>query len=117
VPEHVLHTGAHIDSLRAIAGGTAHVACIDALSFRFIIESNPAIGGRVHVIGHGPRIPSLPLVMANALATRRDEVRAAFAAAVADPSLAATCATLRIRGFVPFELEDYAPVWALLPAG
>jgi ABC-type phosphate/phosphonate transport system substrate-binding protein len=103
--------------MRAIASGDAHLAAIDALSLQFIVESDPALGGRVHIIGHGPRVPSLPLVMAKGLASRRDEVRAAFAAVVADPDMAATCATLRIRGFVPFGLEDYAPLTELLRAG
>lgn len=115
VPVNVLHTGAHIESMRAIASGEAQVACIDGLSFQFIVESNAFLGGRVNVIGHGPRIPSLPLVMSKRLASRRDEVRAAFAAAVADPVLAPTLARLRIRGFVPFELADYEPLRELLP--
>jgi ABC-type phosphate/phosphonate transport system substrate-binding protein len=117
MPANVLTTGGHALSMRAVADGNAQVASIDALSFQFITDSDPAVGARVHVIGHGPRVPSLPLVMAKGLASRRDEVRAAFADAVADPSMVVTCATLRIRGFVPFELEDYAPLAELLPAG
>ncbi len=115
VPANVLTTGGHALSMRAVAAGEAHLASIDAMSFAFLTETEPTVGGRVHVIGHGPSVPSLPLVMAAALADRRDEVRAAVAAAVADPALAEACARLRIRGFVPFGFEDYASLPELLP--
>jgi ABC-type phosphate/phosphonate transport system substrate-binding protein len=115
-PTNVLATGAHLGSMRAVASGDAHVASIDAVTFELVCEVEPSIAGRVHVIGHGPSVPSLPLVMAKGLAGRRDEVRAAFAAVVADPSMSATCAALRIRGFVPFGFADYGPLMGLLPA-
>ena len=114
-PAKVLTTGGHVLSMQAIAEGRAQVASIDAVSFQCVIDSDPMLAARMHVIGHGPLVPSLPLVMSTALAARRDEVRSAFAAAVADPAMAATCATLRIRGFVPFGLEDYEGLQALLP--
>ena len=117
VPPNVLVSGGHALSVKAVAEGRANVASIDAMSFQFITESEPAVGGRVNVIGHGPLVPSLPLVMSKQLASRRNEVRAALAQVVADPAMASTCATLRIRGFVPFEFEDYAPLVGLLPAG
>ncbi len=115
VPENVLHTGGHVLSMRAVATGEAQVASIDALSFEFLAETERMTVGRLHVIGHGPLVGTLPLVMAKASAHRRDEVRAAFAAAVADPALASTCARLRIKGFVPFGLEDYASLASLVP--
>jgi len=114
-PEEVVVTGAHVESMRAVAEGRAEFASIDAMSFEFIAESQPAVAGRVHVVGHGPSVPSLPLVMAPAHAHRLHEVRTAFAAAVADPALAAVCEVLRIRGFVPFDRSDYLPLLELRP--
>ena len=115
VPERVIETGAHLRSVMAVAAGEVDVAIIDAVSLQFIIEQEPFAAGRVHIIGHGPRIPCLPLVMAKGLAHRRDEVRAALAAAVADPALAGACRRLRISGFVPHDAATYEPVHSLMP--
>jgi ABC-type phosphate/phosphonate transport system substrate-binding protein len=115
VPERVLETGAHLESMRAVAAGRADIAILDALSFQFIAEQEPFVAGRVHVIGHGPVIPCLPLVMAKTLAARRDEMRAALAAAMADPATAAARARLRISGFVPLDAAAYEPVRSLMP--
>jgi ABC-type phosphate/phosphonate transport system substrate-binding protein len=114
-PPNVLHTGGHVLSMRAVAAGEAQVASIDALSFEFLAETERATVGRLHVIGHGPLVGTLPLVMSKALAHRRDEVRAAFAAAVTDPSSADACARLRINAFVPVGLDHYASLGSLVP--
>ena len=115
VPQRVTDTGAHLESMRAIAAGRADVAMIDAVSFQFVIDQEPLVAGRVHIIGHGPTIPCLPLVMAKELVSRRDEVRAAISAAMADPSLAWARRRLRISGFVPLNASAYEPVRALMP--
>lgn len=110
LPAHLLETGAHVESVRAVAEGRAQLASIDAMSFEFIADTMPMLAGRVHIVGHGPSVPSLPLVMAPAHAHRLTELRAAFADAVADPALASVCARLRIGGFVPFDRSDYLPL-------
>jgi ABC-type phosphate/phosphonate transport system substrate-binding protein len=115
VPPNVLYTGSHVLSMRAVAAGEAQVASIDALSFEFLAETEPATVGRLHIIGHGPLVGTLPLVMSTAVAHRRDEVRAAFTDAVADPALADACARLRINAFVPVGLEHYESLRALVP--
>lgn len=115
LPSTVLETGAHVQSMRLVAEGGAEVASIDAASFEFVAATMPTVAGRVHVIGHGPMVPSLPLVMAPANAPRLDEVRAAVSGAVAEPAMAADCARLRISGFVPFDRSDYLPLLALEP--
>jgi ABC-type phosphate/phosphonate transport system substrate-binding protein len=115
VPPNVRTTGGHVLSMRAVAAGEAHLASIDALSYEFFVESEPAVAARLHVVGHGPSVGTLPLVMANELADRRDDVRAALAAAVADPDAAEACARLRINGFVPCGPEAYADLPGLLP--
>jgi ABC-type phosphate/phosphonate transport system substrate-binding protein len=114
-PPNVRTTGGHVLSMRAVAAGEAHLASIDALSYEFFVESEPAVAARLHVVGHGPSVGTLPLVMANELGDRRDDVRAALAAAVADPDAAAACARLRINGFVPCGPEAYADLPGLLP--
>jgi ABC-type phosphate/phosphonate transport system substrate-binding protein len=114
-PVDAVCTGSHAESVRAVAEGRAQVASIDALTFEFIAHSMPAVAGRVHIVGHGPIVPTLPLVMSAELAERRDEVRTAFVGALARPDITEACARLRIRGFVPFERSDYEPLAALAP--
>lgn len=114
-PPHVLETGAHRDSLRAVAEGTAHLASIDAVSYEHIVDVAPAQASCVHVVGHGPVVPSLPLICSLERADTVPGLRAALAAVVADPDQSATMRALRIRGFVPFGLADYEPLLALAP--
>ncbi len=114
-PATLLETGGHVLSMRAVASGEAHVASIDAMSFEFLAQVEPTTVGRLHIIGHGPSVGTLPLVMAKKLASRRAEVRAAFAAAMLDPALSATLARLRINGFVQCELSDYESLRSLVP--
>lgn len=115
VPEHTLETGGHVFSMRAVADGRAQVASIDALSFEFLAETEPATVGRLHIVGHGPTVPSLPLVMAKQLAGHRPAVRAALAAAVQEPGLRRVCERLRISGFVPLEWSDFDSLHSLVP--
>jgi ABC-type phosphate/phosphonate transport system substrate-binding protein len=114
-PERVLVTGSHGESLRAVAEGRAQLASIDALSFEFLLESNRPMASLVHIVGHGPSVPSLPLVVGPVWAHRRDELRAAIDGAVGEPGLADVCARLRIRGFVRLDRIDYETLLALEP--
>lgn len=114
-PPNVLETGAHVESLRAVAEGRAQLASIDAVSFEHLCAVDPGVAGRVHVVGHGPMVPTLPLITAPAFAERVGALRAALAGAVADPALADQLRVLRIRGFVPCGAEAYAGLAALLP--
>jgi len=114
-PANVLETGGHVLSMRAVASGEAQVASIDAMSFEFLAQVEPTTVGRLHIIGHGPSVGTLPLVMSKALAGRRAEVRQAFAEAMLDPALSAVLARLRINGFVPRELSDYESLRSLVP--
>ena len=95
-------TGSHAASVELLRHGGADLAAIDSVSWSFLDTTG------LTVIGHGPRIPCLPLVTA---LTSSDEVvaelRQGFAAAVVNPSMVSTCASLRIRGFLERELADY----------
>jgi ABC-type phosphate/phosphonate transport system substrate-binding protein len=114
-PRDVLVTGSHGESLRAVAEGRAQLASIDALSFEFLLEADRSPASVVHIVGHGPLVPSLPLVTGSAWAHRRDELRAAISGAIADPATSRARARLRIRGFVPFDRSDYEPLLELAP--
>lgn len=111
-PERVMVTGAHVESLRAVVSGAAHVASIDAVTFEHAVAAEPNLGA-VHVVGHGPLVPSLPLVTA-AGRVPVTHLRSAIGEALADPSLGPTLAALRVRGFVPLDLSDYRGLSALM---
>ncbi|MBI4934528.1 MAG: PhnD/SsuA/transferrin family substrate-binding protein [Actinobacteria bacterium] len=113
-PDRVVTTGGHVASMRAVAAGEAQVASIDALSFEFLAESEPATVGHLNIIDHGPLVPSLPLAAHRSVA-HVDDFRAAIEATLADPRAAEACARLRIRGFVPFDDADYQTVRSLVP--
>jgi ABC-type phosphate/phosphonate transport system substrate-binding protein len=98
-------TRAHAVSIEAVRDGRCQLAAIDAVTLAHL-------GSRgLSIVGHGPRIPCLPLVSSRS--TTDDvvgELRGALAASVADPAMAQTCATLKIRDFLEWELADYEGV-------
>lgn len=95
-------TGSHAASVDAVAAGRAGLASIDAVTWAHLDVPG------LRVVGHGPRVPCLPLVTAG---TSSDamlaELRDALHAAVGEADMAATCAALRIRGFLDRDLSDY----------
>ncbi|MBK5332102.1 MAG: PhnD/SsuA/transferrin family substrate-binding protein [Ilumatobacteraceae bacterium] len=98
-------TGAHAISIEAVRDGRCQLACIDAVSLAHL-------GGRgLSIVGHGPRIPCLPLVASRSVTDAVvSELRGALAASVSDSAMTATCATLKIRGFLERDLADYEGV-------
>lgn len=114
VPPLVVETGAHLESVRSVAQGRADVASIDAVSWAHFCRLEPALVAGLHVLGAGPRVPCLPLVVPEQHAGLVPALRAACAAAVADPAAAGACSALLIRGFVPLDFADYAPLRTLL---
>jgi ABC-type phosphate/phosphonate transport system substrate-binding protein len=97
-------TGAHALSVEALREGRAHLAAIDAVTWAHLGGTDTGLT----VIGHGPRIPCLPLVTSGSTTdVTVDQLRAALAATVQDPELASACVTLKIREFLVRDLADY----------
>ena len=113
-PPRTLETGAHFASIGALIAGDADIAAIDGVSWTLISEHEPDLVAGLHVVGHGPTIPCLPLVAGLRHSVDVPALRTAIRAALAEPSLAATLRTLHIRGFVPCEMADYLPIRALM---
>jgi len=113
-PPAVVETGSHLESVRAVADGRAAVASIDAVTWALISSLEPLLVSALSVVGSGPLVPSLPIVVPLRHVEDVNALRAAFVAAVAEPSAADACAQLHIRGFVPLELADYLPLLSLL---
>ena len=105
-------TGAHVRSVEALREGRCHLAAIDAVSWSLLDQ------GDLRVVGQCPRIPCPPLVTSGSSSPAViHELRDALAGAVGDPSMAATCSTLKIRGFLSRDMEDYEGVLQLLEVG
>ena len=95
-------TGSHAASVDAVRERRADLASIDAVSLAHLGATG------LTIVGHGPRVPSLPLVTSRSSSDAVvDELRAALAATVRDPAMAEVCTTLRVRQFLVRDLADY----------
>ncbi len=107
-PGDVTWTGSHIDSVAEVQSYGADVASIDGLTWAYLRRDAPRSVAGLVVVGHGPTVPTLPLITAQrAGAGLVAEWRAALARAVRDRALADALATLMIEDFVPLDLADY----------
>jgi ABC-type phosphate/phosphonate transport system substrate-binding protein len=75
-----LHSGAHLESARAVVDGRADIAAIDAVTWRLLVAHAPRIAEGLRVIDHTEPTPGLPLITAR----HRDPapIRHAVAAAI-----------------------------------
>jgi ABC-type phosphate/phosphonate transport system substrate-binding protein len=113
-PGEVTFSGAHIESLGALARGEADLACIDSWSLALIEREQPELTAGLHRLGLGPWIPS-PAVTARTSIPADDANRlgAALAEVLAQPDSATIREALLIEGFAPLTIDDYLPVLAL----
>jgi hypothetical protein len=113
-PGSVTFTAAHFESLQALRRGEADLACLDSLSLAHFRTVDPDLLDGLHVVGYGPSVPS-PAITARVGTPpeRVDELRAAFATAVADPTLAGVTRRLFVDGFVALGLDEYLPTLTL----
>lgn len=102
-----LHTGSHRDSARAVAGGRADLACIDAVTWRLVERHDPDVAERLRIVDSTAPTPGLPLI------TARGRDAAPMRAALAE-ACAGLPDSLRVRlglaGFVPLDPADYLAV-------
>lgn len=100
-------TGAHVESARAVAGGRADIAAIDAVTWRLIARHVPELAARLRVIGHTDPTPGLPLITAKG----RDTAPIACAVAAAIAALSpADRAALGLVGLVTIPASAYLEV-------
>lgn len=110
----VIETGAHSQSLRAVAEGMADAAAIDCVTFAHLRRWRATWADAVRVLAETPTTPGLPLITASTtddatVAALRD----ALAAVAGDPALADARATLFLTGFVCLPDKAYARVTEL----
>ncbi len=116
-PGSVMFTSAHLDSLRALAKGEADLACIDSWSLAFIAAEEPELVTDLHRVGLGPLVPTPAITARKSLSGELvDELRVAFADALADDATAAARRALHIAGPAGTTLDDYLTILALGPS-
>ena len=109
-----IETGAHVQSVDAVRRGLADIASIDAVTLALIRDLEPERLDGLSVVGNGPRVPCLPLVVPAATPSRVvRQWREAFAGACEDPETRTARQHLRIRGFVPLDNADYSDLLTL----
>ena len=107
-PNEVTWTGSHLASVQAVRNRDADVASIDALTWAYLQQLAPRELTGLVVVGRGPEVPCLPLIVPAATSPAIFAAwRTACASAVADPQLAGARDTLLITGFQPLDIEDY----------
>lgn len=116
-PGSVTLTSAHYDSVRALAKGEADLGSIDSWSVSFIEAEAPDLLAGLRRVGVGPAVPTPAIAARGSLELGLvDELRDAFAEAIADPATATARDALHIDGFVRLTLDDYLAVLPLGPA-
>lgn len=102
-----VESGSHVASLQLLREGVAELASIDAVTFEHVRRHWPVLLSGLEVVGEGPLVPSLPLVVPADDHALVAPVRRAVGRVVEADALAPTLADLRITGFVPLDFEDY----------
>ncbi len=99
-------TGAHRNSVKAVAGGDAHIAAIDAVAFELAKTHEADAVANVVVLGHSKPKPGLPLITSFEFIDQSDILFSSLASAIeALPAEHKTA--LHINGIVLAEDADY----------
>jgi len=101
-------TGAHADSMAAVAAGEADIAAIDCVTHALLQRHRPAATAGLRVIGMTAPASGLPFVTRRSAADATVEaLRAALRGALTDPALAEARAALLIEGIEILDEADY----------
>ncbi len=101
----IVVTGAHRDSVRAVAEDRADIAAIDAVTWRLVQAFKPQVAQSLRVLGHTAPTPGLPLITTG----DPEPLREAVAQAIADLD-SADRAALGIVGLAAVPKADYLAV-------
>jgi ABC-type phosphate/phosphonate transport system substrate-binding protein len=110
-----LITGAHAQSVRAVARGGADVAAIDCVTWAHLTHLRPAETAPLRVLAWTAPSPGLPLITAlDTDAATRSALCRALDEVARDPALAAVRDQLRLVGFADLGIEGYEGIEGLL---
>lgn len=105
----ITYTGAHLDTLLAVASGKADIGAIDCLTWKILQTILPEQVAQVHIAGHSPQMPGPPLVtMLPDDSDARAHLNAAIKAAFADRELAAQMKSIGIAGYSSVDRARYS---------
>ena len=106
----VVFTGAHRDSVRAVADGTVDLAAIDVHSWLLACDHEPDAAGRLAVIGTTDPTPGVVCVVSWELKDRRAELDRALHDAIAGFVGTPAADRLHISGYRSRRLEEFQVV-------
>ncbi|RUM24089.1 phosphate ABC transporter substrate-binding protein [Rhizobium vallis] len=110
----IIQTGSHGGSIAAVVEGRADSAAIDCVTYANILRFDPDLLQDIRVIAETPRGPGLPFITSGDASEERIRLlRSALHAAIREPSLAATRATLGLVDFAVLSEADYEPLLSL----
>lgn len=110
----VIGSGSHVDSIRTLAVGTGDIATVCCIIYAFVARWRPAALVGTRVLGYTPSAPAPPYVAPVGANRRRvAQLRAALAAAMADPTLATVRSDLFLEGCSELDREDYDAIDAV----
>ena len=96
----VLVTGAHVASLKSVAGGAADIAAIDCVTWALLSRARPAATAGLRVLEWSLPTPGLPLITSVAMPEAGvSALRAALDTVLADMALQPALQALLIEGF------------------
>jgi ABC-type phosphate/phosphonate transport system substrate-binding protein len=104
----LVETGAHAESMRAVAEGRADVCAIDAVVWEMARRHRPGIAKSLREIARSPSAPGLPYVTAAATsAADLARLRHGLRAALSDPTLEEVRRALLIEDAVELDIDAY----------
>ncbi|MQT13537.1 phosphate/phosphite/phosphonate ABC transporter substrate-binding protein [Segnochrobactrum spirostomi] len=104
----VVETGAHLESLKAVAQGTADVAAIDGVTYGLVQRHRPDLLDNIAVLTTTRMSPGLPFITAaSASDSHVAALQAALDAVAADPTLADVRHELCLTGFERIDAAEY----------
>ncbi|OWV78565.1 phosphate ABC transporter substrate-binding protein [Rhizobium sp. N122] len=110
----IIETGSHGGSIAAVAEGRADSAAIDCVTYENVRRFDPGHLEGVRIIAETVKGPGLPFITSGDASDERVLLlRGALAAAVKDPSLVATRATLGLVDFAVLSEADYESLLSL----
>lgn len=109
-PRSMIVTGSHEASLSALRRGAAGVACIDAVTWHILERDAPALVEGLDVLERTASAPAPPYVVRRN--GKRDRLARLMTAAVQNPATRLARRALLLRGVIPVERSDYAPILA-----
>lgn len=109
-----VETGSHRASIRAVAGGEADVAAIDAVCWALAREHEADAATRLQAVAWTPFRPGLPLITAlDRGALERAAIGMALDQALDSPETEQARAALHIASHAVLNASDYAPIAAM----